>query len=41
MVVWAWQYKAETALRSSGLPYTVIRACGLVPEQAFGNKTSR
>jgi len=23
-----WKYKAEQALRSSGLPYSIIRACG-------------
>ena len=26
-----WKYKAEEALRASGLPYTIIRATGIVP----------
>lgn len=35
-----WKYKAETYLRASGLPYTIVRACGLVPEAAY-SKDSR
>jgi uncharacterized protein YbjT (DUF2867 family) len=34
-----WKYRGEAALRASGLPYTIFRACGLVPDRAF-NKTS-
>ncbi len=35
-----WKYKAETHLRSAGVPYTILRACGLVPEKAV-NGTAR
>jgi uncharacterized protein YbjT (DUF2867 family) len=35
-----WKYKGEAYLRSSSVPYTVIRACGLVPERAI-NKNQR
>jgi uncharacterized protein YbjT (DUF2867 family) len=35
-----WKYKAETHLRATGLPYTVLRACGLVPDKAV-NGTAR
>lgn len=27
-----WKYTGETAVRASGMPYTVVRACGLVTE---------
>jgi len=30
-------HSAETYLRSSSLPYTILRPCGLVPEKAFGD----
>jgi len=31
---------AETYLRASPLPYTILRPCGLVPEKAFGDEPS-
>lgn len=32
-----WKFKAEEALRASGLPYTIIRASGIVPYSATNN----
>lgn len=34
-----WKYKGETALRLSGLPYSIIRATGLVSAPVVSDST--